>query len=54
MNNKKKVLQLAAVLGIGALAVGGTSLAYFTDKSEVKTNTFTVGNVDIDLIVYVN
>ncbi len=49
MNNKKKVLQLAAVLGIGALALGGTSLAYFTDKSDVKTNTFTVGNVAIDL-----
>lgn len=49
MKNKKKALQLAAVLGIGALAIGGTSLAYFTDTTDVKTNTFTVGNVDIDL-----
>lgn len=47
---KKSILVAAiAVMLVAALVVGGT-LAYFTDKSEVKDNTFTVGNVKIDLI----
>lgn len=48
---KKKTILVAAiaVMLVAALVVGGT-LAYFTDKSEVKDNTFTVGNVSIDLI----
>lgn len=48
---KKKTILVAAiaVMLVAALVVGGT-LAYFTDKSEVKDNTFTVGNVKIDLI----
>lgn len=33
---------------VAALVVGGT-LAYFTDKTETVKNTFTVGNVAIDL-----
>lgn len=46
--NKRKILLLALSLCMVAiLAVGGT-LAYFTDEA-TKTNTFTVGNVDIDL-----
>ena len=46
--NKRKILLLASVLMMMAvLAVGGT-LAYFTDEDD-KTNTFTVGNVDIEL-----
>lgn len=47
--NKKKVLVLAvSVCLVAILAIGGT-LAYFTD-TDAKTNTFTVGNVDIELI----
>lgn len=47
---KKKTILVAAiaVMLVAALVVGGT-LAYFTDKSEAKVNTFTVGNVAIDL-----
>ncbi len=46
--NKKKILSLALVVCVAAiLAIGGT-LAYFTD-TDSKTNTFTVGNVEITL-----
>lgn len=46
---KKKTILVAAiaVMLVAALVVGGT-LAYFTD-TDTKTNTFTVGNVSIDL-----
>jgi predicted ribosomally synthesized peptide with SipW-like signal peptide len=43
---KKKTILAAAVLLL-MLAVGG-AIAYFTD-TESKTNTFTIGNVDITL-----
>ncbi|MBQ7137489.1 MAG: hypothetical protein IJO39_00630 [Clostridia bacterium] len=47
--NKRKIILLAALLVMVAiLGVGGT-LAYFTAEDEA-TNTFTVGNVKIDLI----
>lgn len=46
--NRKTVLSTAAVLGVAALVAGGT-IAYFTDKDSA-TNTFTFGNVDIELI----
>ena len=47
---KKKTILVAAiaVMLVAALVVGGT-LAYFTDKDNA-TNTFTVGNVKINLI----
>ena len=45
--NKKVILTTATVLGAAALVAGGT-IAYFTDK-DTKTNSFTVGNVDITL-----
>lgn len=46
---KKSILVAAiAVMLVAALVVGGT-LAYFTDKTETVKNTFTVGNVAIDL-----
>ena len=46
---KKSILVAAiAVMLVAALVVGGT-LAYFTDKDNA-TNTFTVGNVDIELL----
>lgn len=47
--SKRKILVLALSLSMVAiLAIGGT-LAYFTD-TDSATNTFTVGNVKIDLI----
>lgn len=47
--SKKSLLVLAMTLSMVAiLAIGGT-LAYFTDTTEVKTNVFTTGNVDIEL-----
>ena len=45
---KKKIIALALVLCLAAVAVVGGTLAYFTDEG-AKTNTFTVGNVDIEL-----
>ena len=44
--NKKKTI-LAAVVLLLLFAVGG-AIAYFTD-TDTKTNTFTIGNVDIEL-----
>lgn len=44
---KRNIVVACAVLLIAALAIGGT-LAFFTDESEV-TNTFTVGDLDIDV-----
>ena len=46
---KKKILALSMCIALAAIAIVGASLAYFTDtKSE--TNTFTVGNVKIELL----
>lgn len=45
---KKKILALALVVVLAVTAVTGATLAYFTDKDDA-TNTFTVGNVSIDL-----
>lgn len=45
---KKKILALCLVLALSATAIIGGTLAYFTDTKEA-TNTFTVGNVTIDL-----
>ena len=45
---KKKIVAMCATVAIAALAVGGT-LAYFTDTTDVVNNTFTVGNIEIDL-----
>lgn len=46
---KKKILAACLVVCLLATAVIGTTLAYFTDKTQTKTNTFTMGNVDIEL-----
>ena len=46
---KKKITALCLCVAILAVAVVGASLAYFTDTDNA-TNTFTVGNVKIDLI----
>lgn len=48
MNAKKKFFSIALAASLAAVAVVGSSLAYFTDKDE-KTNTLTIGNVDITL-----
>lgn len=45
---KKKIVSLALAVCLLAIAAVGT-LAYFTDKTQVKENTFTVGNVKIEL-----
>ena len=46
---KKKLTAIFLCMALVAIAVVGASLAYFTDTDEA-TNTFTVGNVKIDLI----
>ena len=46
--NKKKILALSLIVCLLATAVVGGTLAYFTDTDDA-TNTFTAGNVDIDL-----
>lgn len=46
---KKKITAIFLCVALAAIAVVGASLAYFTDTDNA-TNTFTVGNVAIDLI----
>lgn len=46
---KKKILVLALTIAMVAILAVGGSLAYLTDTKSA-TNTFTVGNVEIDLI----
>ena len=46
---KKKLTAIFLCVALAAIAIVGASLAYFTDTDSV-TNTFTVGNVKIDLI----
>lgn len=46
---KKKILALCLVVVLAVTAVTGVTLAYFTDVTDTATNTFTVGNVDIEL-----
>lgn len=46
---KKKIVSLVLVAALAFTALVGTTLAYFTDKTEAAKNTFTVGNVDIKL-----
>ena len=46
---KKKLIAIFLCVALVAIAIVGASLAYFSDTDEAK-NTFTVGNVKIDLI----
>ena len=46
---KKKITAIFLCVALAAIAIVGASLAYFTDTKSA-TNTFTVGNVKIDLI----
>ena len=45
---KKKIFAIALAVMLFALAIAGSSVAYFTDV-EKATNTFTAGDVDIKL-----
>lgn len=45
---KKKIVALCLCVALAVVAIGGATLAYFTDTAE-KANTFAVGNVKIDL-----
>ena len=47
--NKRRILAIAMSLVIVAILAIGATLAYFTDTKEL-TNTFTVGNVKIELL----
>ena len=46
---KKKITAICLCVALLAVAIVGATLAYFTDTDNA-TNTFTVGNVSIDLI----
>lgn len=46
--NKKQIVALATCVATVALSVAGATLAYFTD-TDAQKNTFTTGNVSIDL-----
>ena len=50
MENRKSKFRkcAAAALAVMTLASAGATLAFFTDREE-KVNTFTVGNIDIQL-----
>ena len=45
---KKKIVALALVICMLAIAIVGGTLAYFTD-TDAQTNTFTAGKVGIKL-----
>jgi predicted ribosomally synthesized peptide with SipW-like signal peptide len=45
---KKKIMALGLVVAVAVLAIGGATLAYFTDSDD-KTNEFSAGKVDITL-----
>jgi len=46
---KKKIFAICLVVALAATAIIGGTLAYFTD-TDAATNTFTTGNVKIDLV----
>lgn len=46
---KKKITAICLCVALLAIAIVGATLAYFTDNDSAK-NTFTVGNVKIDLL----
>ena len=46
---KKKIVALCLCVALAVVAIGGATLAYFTDTDEA-TNTFTAGGVKIALI----
>ena len=46
---KKKIVALCLCIALAVVAIGGATLAYFTDQTTEVKNTFTVGNVKITL-----
>ena len=46
---KKKIVALCLCVALAVVAIGGATLAYFTDTDQ-EINTFTAGGVTIDLI----
>lgn len=46
---KKSLLSMLVALSLVAVIMVGATLAYLTDKTDEVVNTFTIGNVDIDL-----
>lgn len=46
---KKKILASVVAVALAACCVIGGTLAWLTDKTDSKVNTFTVGDVNIDL-----
>lgn len=46
-SNRKKLIAVALLLCL-VLLIGGIS-AYFTDKTETLSNTYTIGNIEIEL-----
>lgn len=46
---KKKIVSLCLAAVLVVMAIAGATVAYFTDTDN-ETNTFTVGNVKIDLV----
>lgn len=46
---KKKLTAVALIVCMLAIMLVGATMAYFTDKTEEVENTFTVGNVKIEL-----
>ena len=46
---KKKILASVVAVALVACCVIGGTLAWLTDKTDSKVNTFTVGDVNIDL-----
>ncbi|MEG0355205.1 MAG: SipW-dependent-type signal peptide-containing protein [Lachnospiraceae bacterium] len=47
--SKKKVAAMVVSLALVAVVGIGATLAYFTDKTDIKKNVVTMGNVDISL-----
>lgn len=46
---KKSIVSIVMAVCLAAVALVGATLAYFTDTTQEVVNTFTVGNVDINL-----
>lgn len=46
---KKSLISMVVALSLVAVIMVGATLAYLTDTTEKVVNTFTIGNVDIDL-----
>lgn len=46
---RKNLISVVVTLALTASVMVGATLAYLTDKTDTVTNTFTIGNVSIDL-----